>query len=97
MNLGIFSNNEPLYKNEAKKIIEILKKHNLKFKVFKNIKKAKCDILIVVGGDGTILKVVRELKRQIPILGVSKGVKFLTEIEFSEFEISLKKTFKKKL
>jgi len=95
MNLGVFSNNEPLYKNEAKKIIEILKKHNLKFEFYKNLEKTKCDILIVVGGDGTILKVVRELNRQVPIVGVSKGVKFLTEIEFDEFEMSLKKLLKR--
>jgi len=95
MNLGIFINKEPLYKNEAKKIIEILKKHNLNFEVYKNLKKAKCDILIVVGGDGTILKVVRELRKQIPILGISKGVKFLTEIKFDEFEASLKKLLKR--
>jgi NAD+ kinase len=95
MKLGLFSNIEPLYKNEAKKVIEILKKYNLEFEVYNNLKKAKCDILIVVGGDGTILKVVRELKRQMPILGVSKGVKFLTEIEFEDFEISLKKLLKR--
>jgi len=95
MILGVFSNNEPLYKSEARKIIEILKKQKIKFEVYNNVKKAKCDILIVVGGDGTILKVVRELKRQIPILGVSKGVKFLTEIEFGEFEILLKRLLKR--
>jgi NAD+ kinase len=95
MKLGLFSNIEPLYKKEAKRIIEILKKHNLEFEVYNNLKKANCDVLIVVGGDGTILKVVRELKRQIPILGVSKGVRFLTEIESDELEISLKKLLKR--
>jgi len=95
MKLGIFSSLEPLYKNETKKIIEILKKHSLEFEVYNNVKKVKCDILIVVGGDGTILKVVRELKKQVPILGVSRGVKFLTEIEFDEFEVSLKKLLKR--
>ena len=95
MKLGLFSNIEPLYKNESKKIIEILKKYNLEFEVYNSLKKVNCDILIVVGGDGTILKAVRELKKQIPILGVSKGVKFLTEIEFDEFEISLKKLLKR--
>ena len=95
MKLGIFSNVEPLYKNEAKKIIEILKKHGLEFEICNNLKKISCDNLIVVGGDGTILKVVRELKKQIPILGVSKGVKFLTELEFDEFETSLKKLLKR--
>jgi len=95
MKLGVFSNLEPLYKNETKKIVEILKRNKLEFEVYSNAKKASCDVLIVVGGDGTILKVVRELKRQTPILGVSKGVKFLTEIEFDDFEISLKRLLKR--
>ena len=95
MKLGLFSNNEPIYQNETKKVIEILKNRNLDFEIFKSVKKAKCDILIVVGGDGTILKVVRELRRQIPILGISKGVRFLTEIETDELEFSLKKLLKR--
>jgi NAD+ kinase len=95
MKLGLFSNLEPLYRNETKKIIEILKKYNVEFEIFNSVKKTKCDILIVIGGDGTVLKVVRELKKQIPILGVSKEGRFLPEIEFDEFEISLKKLLKR--
>lgn len=44
------------------------------------------DLLIVLGGDGTILRTVRELNScSIPILSVNRGtVGFLAEIEFDE-------------
>jgi len=58
MKLGLFINNEPFYKNKAKKIIKILKKHKMKFKICKA--KAKFDILIVIGGDGTIFKATKD-------------------------------------
>jgi NAD+ kinase len=94
MKLGIFSNSQPFYKGETKKIIEILNKNNVRFEIYNSLKKIRCDILIVIGGDGTILKTVRELKKQIPILGVSLEGRFLPEIKFSEFEIALKKLLK---
>ena len=47
-----------------------------------------CELLIVIGGDGTILSVVRALRgRAVPILGVNLGTKgFMTAIEADEFE-----------
>lgn len=47
-----------------------------------------CTLLIVIGGDGTILSVVRALRgRVIPILGVNLGTKgFMTALEASEFD-----------
>ena len=47
-----------------------------------------CTLLIVIGGDGTILSVVRSLKgRSIPILGVNLGTKgFMTALEADEFD-----------
>ena len=96
MRLGLYSNKQAFYKKETRKIVQILKRHKTDFEVYTNLKKAKCDILIVVGGDGTILRAVMEMNKQIPILGVSKGIKFLTEIEFDEFEDSLKKILKRK-
>ncbi len=44
------------------------------------------DLLIVVGGDGTILRAVRELtNREVPILGVNRGnIGFLSEVHFEE-------------
>ena len=47
-----------------------------------------CELLVVVGGDGTILSVVRSLKgREVPILGVNLGTKgFMTALEADEIE-----------
>jgi len=45
-----------------------------------------CDMIIVVGGDGTFLSIAREMKsRSVPIMGVNMGrVGFLTEIKKEE-------------
>ena len=47
-----------------------------------------CSLLIVIGGDGTILSVVRSLHgRSIPVLGVNLGTKgFMTALEAEDFE-----------
>ena len=47
-----------------------------------------CTLLIVIGGDGTILSVVRSLQdRSIPILGVNLGTKgFMTALEAEDFD-----------
>ena len=58
MKIGIFNNNEPFYKNKAKKIIKILKNHELDFKICSGFK-ADCDIVMVVGGDGTVFRAIR--------------------------------------
>ena len=52
-----------------------------------------CDSLIVIGGDGTILRVAEAASaRDIPIVGVNLGrLGFLADIEPQEIEISLKK------
>jgi len=49
---------------------------------------ARVDVVIVVGGDGTFLRVSRELAHMdLPILGVNMGHKgFLAEIEVPELE-----------
>lgn len=40
------------------------------------------DLLLVLGGDGSVLRAVRMMKKQIPVLGINKGqVGFLTDLE----------------
>jgi NAD+ kinase len=43
------------------------------------------DLMVVVGGDGTVLRTVQILKKQIPIIGINWGeVGFLTDLEPEE-------------
>lgn len=51
------------------------------------------DLLVVIGGDGTVLRAVRELENfQTPILSINRGtVGFLAEIEYNELEEILPK------
>lgn len=54
------------------------------------------DVMIVLGGDGTILRAARAMdKFDIPILGVNIGnLGFLASVEISEFEEAINKIFK---
>lgn len=43
------------------------------------------DVVVVIGGDGTVLHTIRQLNRQMPIIGINRGrVGFLTELEPEE-------------
>jgi NAD+ kinase len=57
MKIGIIANEEPYYQKQARKIIELLKKKKMNFKINK---RAKFDVIIVAGGDGTVFKAVKE-------------------------------------
>ncbi len=54
------------------------------------------DILVVLGGDGTLLKVAREFfMADIPILGINLGhIGFLAEVEMSDLEPSMERILK---
>ncbi len=49
---------------------------------------SQCDFLVAVGGDGTLISVVRRsFKYDIPVLGIHQGtLGFLTDIQLSELE-----------
>jgi len=50
------------------------------------------DFIIVIGGDGTILRVEHRTKKDIPILGINMGtLGFLTEVEPHETFLALSK------
>jgi len=55
---------------------------------------SKCDLCIVLGGDGTLLSAARLMtKKSIPLFGVNLGyLGFLTEIKLQEMYPSLKET-----
>jgi NAD+ kinase len=57
-----------------------------------NISSSNCDLVISLGGDGTLLRVARELTDQIPILGINMGGRgILNELELEDIPISLQK------
>ena len=86
--------------NTAKKIYHTIQRHGLsvvpdenlarmgKLPGGKLIRRIKADLLVTVGGDGTVLKAVREMPDpKTPILGVNMGRRgYLTEVDPSGFE-----------
>jgi NAD+ kinase len=52
---------------------------------------AACDIAVVLGGDGTMLGIARQLARHgTPLVGINQGrLGFITDIAFDGFEIAL--------
>ena len=54
-------------------------------KIADDINRFKCDMAVVLGGDGTLLRAQAKLKEETPLLGINMGtVGFLTDIEIDE-------------
>lgn len=60
-------------------------------KGLKSLARSPIDLLMVIGGDGTIFRAVRELNtRRVPILGINRGaVGFLAEVDAGDIEAIL--------
>lgn len=86
----------PRVKKFLKRTIAALKKLNADFEAC-NIKTKKFNskkycCAIVIGGDGSLLRVVRELKKPLPVIGIACGERgFLMEIKQKQLEKKLKK------
>lgn len=59
----------------------------------KPLSRIKADLMVTLGGDGTVLKVVREMRgNDTPILGVNMGQRgYLTEVDPEGFEVAFSK------
>ncbi|HJJ48160.1 MAG TPA: NAD(+)/NADH kinase [Methanocorpusculum sp.] len=56
-----------------------------------SLKKLEADLVLVIGGDGSVLRAVRLLGHQIPVIGINSGfVGFLTDVEQDHIEEKLK-------
>ena len=104
-NIGINVNTT---KDPDKKMLNFIKKtihridKSVKVKVYENCdgldkdESSKLDVIIVLGGDGTILNTSKHiLDSSTPILGVNIGhLGFLAQVEVNSIENALKKLFK---
>ncbi|HJJ27839.1 MAG TPA: NAD(+)/NADH kinase [Methanocorpusculum sp.] len=56
-----------------------------------SLKSLAADLVLVIGGDGSVLRAVRLLSHQIPVIGINSGlVGFLTDIEQDHIEEKLR-------
>ena len=83
---------------ESPEISEAFKDLNLEIdfkKIAQDINQFKCDMSVVLGGDGTLLRAQAKLKEETPLFGINMGtVGFLTDIELSETFNALDKVIK---
>lgn len=56
-----------------------------------SLKNLNADLVLVIGGDGSVLRAVRMLGKQIPVIGINSGlVGFLTDVEQEHLEEKLR-------
>ena len=97
----------PLARKAAKLAIGILQKRNIAFEVDSNFLKSKSSkplqkfrsgIVLSFGGDGTLLQVFRELKKNSSVVGINCGSRgFLQSFHHSEIELALQKVLSGRL
>jgi NAD+ kinase len=93
MKIGvIYKKEDQIIAGTAEQVIKELKKNGHKVNL------AQAELVITLGGDGTILRAARLLaKTATPILGIHMGgLGFLTEIDLSELTEALEKIRQKK-
>ena len=90
---------------EARRIHEIIEQHGLrsipddelgkdaKIQASKPLRQMEIDLLVTIGGDGTVLKAAKDMRKpETPILAVNMGRRgYLTEVEPSQFEAAFTK------
>ena len=90
MKVGIFCNKSlKKYLPVQKDLFRVLKERGIRYEVCESVDDAEdIDVLIVLGGDGTMLKVATAVgKKGIKILGINSGnLGFLTEFEGDQAE-----------
>ena len=83
---------------ESPEIADTLNNLNLDInfkKIAQDINQFKCDMSVVLGGDGTLLRAQAKLKEETPLFGINMGtVGFLTDIEVNETFNALDKVIK---
>ena len=91
--------------SEARRIHGIIEQHGLRsipddelgkaarIPGSKPLRQMEIDVLVTIGGDGTVLKAAKEMRKpKTPILAVNMGRRgYLTEVEPSEFEAAFTK------
>ena len=85
---------KPSSQNVKRKVEEFLESKNIKFKSFDTPTNEleNFDFIISVGGDGTILKILQEIKNCPPIFGINTGrIGLLTHVSPSEFKTYLER------
>lgn len=97
----LWNSSKPIGLEVAPRILRVLKEKNVEFSANKSLAVAldgalktdecrfqDCDMLIVLGGDGTILRALDyAIPSDLPVLGVNLGrLGFLAEVELSDVE-----------